>query len=160
MTEPVTTTDRASGVPTPSGSSSEHTAPLAQITLEPIDERAVRHSVEAPTSGAVIVFAGVVRNHDHGSSVLSLDYQAHPEAQRVLAECCRQVMLETGVVVAAVHRVGHLEVGDVALYAAASSAHRAEAFAACELLVDRIKSSVPIWKRQHASDGSSEWVGL
>lgn len=154
MTDPVTTTTTAAGEVTASGAS------LAQITLEPIDEDAVRRSVEAPTSGAVVVFAGVVRNHDHGSSVLSLDYQAHPEAERVLEECCRQVASETGATVAAAHRVGHLEVGDVALYAAAAAAHRAEAFAACQLLVDRIKTSVPIWKRQHASDGSSEWVGL
>lgn len=137
----------------------EH-APLAQITEAPIDEDAVRRSVDAPTSGAVVLFAGVVRNHDHGRGVLSLDYQAHPEAERVLADCCRQVTAETGLVVAAVHRVGHLEIGDVALFAAASAGHRAEAFAACELLVDRIKANVPIWKRQHGSDGSSEWVGL
>jgi len=135
-------------------------APLALITAEQIDEHAVRQAVETATSGAVVLFAGVVRNHDHGMSVLSLDYQAHPEAERVLADCCRQVTAETGVVVAAVHRVGHLEVGDVALYAAAAAAHRAEAFTACELLVNRIKATVPIWKRQHAADGSSEWVGL
>lgn len=153
MTEPGTTTARA-------GEATANGAPIAQITREPIDEDAVRRSVEAPSSGAVVVFAGIVRNHDHGSSVLSLDYQAHPDAERVLIECCRQVAFETGVEVAAAHRVGHLEVGDVALYAAASAAHRAEAFAACQLLVDRIKTSVPIWKRQQASDGSSEWVGL
>lgn len=135
-------------------------APLALITAEQIDEHAVRQAVETATSGAVVLFAGVVRNHDHGMSVLSLDYQAHPEAERVLADCCRQVTAETGVVVAAVHRVGHLKVGDVALYAAAAAAHRAEAFTACELLVNRIKATVPIWKRQHGADGSSEWVGL
>jgi len=135
-------------------------APLARITAEPIDEESVRRSVDAPSSGAIVVFAGIVRNHDHGMSVLSLDYQAHPDAERVLTDCCRKVAAETGVVVAAVHRVGHLEVGDVALYAAAAAAHRAEAFTACELLVNRIKANVPIWKRQHASDGSTEWVGL
>lgn len=135
-------------------------APLALITAEQIDEHAVRQAVETATSGAVVLFAGVVRNHDHGMSVLSLDYQAHPEAERVLADCCRQVTAETGVVVAAVHRVGHLKVGDVALSAAAAAAHRAEAFTACELLVNRIKATVPIWKRQHGADGSSEWVGL
>ncbi|HEU4849451.1 MAG TPA: molybdenum cofactor biosynthesis protein MoaE, partial [Terrimesophilobacter sp.] len=60
----------------------------------------------------------------------------------------------------AIHRIGHLEVGDVALAAAASAAHRREAFDACELLVERIKSTVPIWKRQYFTDGHSEWVGL
>lgn len=133
---------------------------IAIITTEVIDESAIRAAVSAPESGAVVSFAGVVRNHDGGQSVLSLDYQAHPEAERILAECLRTVGEETGLAVAAAHRVGHLEVGDVALYAAASAAHRAEAFAACELVVERIKATVPIWKRQFLVDGATEWVGL
>ncbi|MCX7520880.1 molybdenum cofactor biosynthesis protein MoaE [Microbacterium sp. STN6] len=133
---------------------------FAAITDEPIDEAAVRSAVEADESGAVVLFAGVVRNHDSGHSVLSLDYQAHPDAERVLAECCSAIADETGLRVAAAHRVGHLEVGDVALFAAASAAHRTEAFDACERLVERIKATVPIWKRQHGADGTSEWVGL
>ncbi|HEU4807628.1 MAG TPA: molybdenum cofactor biosynthesis protein MoaE, partial [Homoserinimonas sp.] len=113
--------------------------PFATITADVIDESIVRDAVNAPESGAVVIFAGVVRNHDGGQGVLSLDYQAHPEAENILAECCRTVAEETGLAVAAAHRVGHLTVGDVALYAAASAAHRKEAFAACELLVERIK---------------------
>lgn len=135
-------------------------APYAVITDRPIDESAVRAAVDAPASGAVVLFAGVVRNHDGGQGVLSLDYQAHPDAERILSECCAAVSAETGLSVAAVHRVGHLVVGDVALYAAAAAAHRAEAFAACELLVERIKHTVPIWKKQQLTDGATEWVGL
>lgn len=134
--------------------------PFATITSDTIDEAAVRGAVESPESGAVVVFVGVVRNHDDGQSVRSLEYQAHPEAENMLADCCRAVADETGLAVAAVHRVGHLAVGDVALYAAASAAHRKEAFAACELLVERIKATVPIWKRQFLADGATEWVGL
>lgn len=134
--------------------------PFATITTKVIDESAIRDAVSAPEFGAVVVFAGVVRNHHDGKGVLSLDYQAHPEAESILAECCRMVAEETGLNVAAIHRVGHLEVGDVALYAAAAAAHRTEAFAACELLVERIKSTVPIWKRQFLADGATEWVGL
>lgn len=134
--------------------------PFATITADVINESMVRESVSAPESGAVVVFAGVVRNHDGGQGVLSLDYQAHPEAENILAECCRTVAQETGLAVAAAHRVGHLVVGDVALYAAASAAHRKEAFVACELLVERIKATVPIWKRQQLVDGATEWVGL
>jgi Molybdopterin converting factor, large subunit len=134
--------------------------PYALITSDPIDESVVRAAVDAPASGAIVLFAGVVRNHDRGQDVLSLDYQAHPDAQRVLAECCAAVAAETGLRVAAAHRIGHLVVGDVALYAAAAAAHRAEAFAACELLVERIKHTVPIWKKQQLSDGATEWVGL
>ena len=133
---------------------------LATITTDAIDERAFRAAVSAPESGAVVTFAGVVRNHDGGRAVTSLEYQAHPDAERILAECCRAVSAETGLKVSAAHRVGHLEIGDVALYAAASAAHRREAFDACELLVERIKATVPIWKRQFLVDGETEWVGL
>ncbi|GAA1751347.1 molybdenum cofactor biosynthesis protein MoaE [Agromyces humatus] len=132
----------------------------AVVTAEPIDEAAVRAAVEADTSGAVVMFFGVVRNHDAGRDVLALDYQAHPEAERFLAECVRRIADDTGLAVAAAHRVGELRIGDVALVAAASAPHRAEAFDACERLVDLIKQQVPIWKRQHFTDGVSEWVGL
>jgi len=132
----------------------------ALVTEAAIDQAAVRNEVESPSSGAVVVFCGVVRNHDDGRDILSLDYQAHPKAQEILAECCAAVSAETGLRVAAAHRIGHLEIGDVALYAAVSAAHRREAFHACELLVERIKSTVPIWKRQHFVGGQSEWVGL
>lgn len=133
---------------------------LAMITESTIDESDVRRSVEHPASGAVVIFSGVVRNHDGGQNILSLDYQAHPQAEQILAECCAIVSAETGLAIAAVHRVGHLEIGDIALSAAASAAHRREAFEACELLVERIKATVPIWKRQYSTDGESEWVGL
>lgn len=133
---------------------------VALITAEPIDERAVRAAVEADSSGAVVMFSGVVRDHDGGREVRALDYQAHPEAERFLDECVRRIADETGLAVAAAHRVGELRIGDVALFAAASAAHRAEAFDACERLVELIKQEVPIWKRQHFGDGVSEWVGL
>lgn len=132
----------------------------AIITTDVIDEQAVRAAVEAPDCGAVVLFCGVVRDHDQGRSVISLDYQAHPDAERFLAECCATVAEETGLAVAATHRVGSLKIGDVALYAAASAPHRKEAFDACERLVELIKHSVPIWKRQQFTDGASEWVGL
>lgn len=134
--------------------------PYAVITMDRIDEHAVRAAVDAPDCGAVVLFCGVVRDHDHGRSVVSLDYQAHPDAERFLAECCATVAEQTGLAVAATHRVGSLTIGDVALYAAASAPHRKEAFDACERLVELIKHSVPIWKRQQFTDGASEWVGL
>lgn len=152
MTDATPSTPLASGAPPFS--------PLALVTQEPIDEAAIRASVEAPDCGALVMFCGVVRNHDVGRSVLSLDYQAHPDAQRFLLECCTSVASETGLAVAAAHRVGSLQIGDVALYAAVSASHRAEAFDACERLVESIKHSIPIWKRQRFTDGTSEWVGL
>lgn len=132
----------------------------AIVQERPLDEAAVRRAVEAPECGAVVVFAGVVRDHDGGEPVQRLDYSAHPDAQEHLAVCCAEVARETGLAVAAAHRIGELEIGDTALLAAVAAPHRAEAFAACQLLVDRIKASVPIWKRQHRLDGVTEWVGL
>lgn len=132
----------------------------AIIQETPLDEAVIRRWVESDASGAVVLFAGVVRNHDDGREVLSLDYSAHPDAQEVLGACCAEVAAETGLAVAAAHRIGHLAIGDVALFAAVAAAHRAEAFAACSVLVERIKATVPIWKRQLRADGVSEWVGL
>jgi molybdopterin synthase catalytic subunit len=134
--------------------------PYAVVSDRPLDEVAVRRAVEADASGAVVMFCGVVRDHDGGRGVRSLDYRAHPEAERFLADCVRRIAEETGFAVAAAHRVGDLAIGDVALFAAAGAGHRAQAFDACERLVELIKQEVPIWKRQHFDDGVSEWVGL
>jgi molybdopterin synthase catalytic subunit len=116
--------------------------------------------VQSDTSGALVTFRGVIRNHDHGEAVSSLEYSAHPDAERFLQDCCETVSAETGLMVAAGHRIGALTIGDVALVASVAAAHRAEAFAACERLVELIKAGVPIWKRQHLADGVTEWVGL
>jgi molybdopterin synthase catalytic subunit len=133
---------------------------LAAISAEPISVDDVEPFVRASVNGAVVGFAGVVRDHDGGRDVSALEYQAHPDAERFLAECCREVAASTGLRVAAIHRVGALEIGDTALVAAVAAPHRREAFDACAELVEQIKKRVPIWKRQRFSDGVSEWVGL
>src|SRR5690606_19886722 len=141
----------------------EQSGEAVQVTSEVIDDavgRAVEAAVAAPECGAVVTFRGVVRDEDGGRDVTSLDYEAHPDATAVLRAVCAAVAAETGLRVAAVHRYGHLEIGDVALVAAASAGHRKEAFEACSLLVERIKAEVPIWKKQQFTDGESEWVGL
>ncbi|HWH26819.1 MAG TPA: molybdenum cofactor biosynthesis protein MoaE [Pseudolysinimonas sp.] len=132
----------------------------ARVTDEVLDRTAIENFVLGPTDGALVVFEGVIRDHDHGDSVNSLDYEAHPDAEAFLASVCREISEETGLRVAAAHRVGHLAIGDVALIAAVASPHRAEAFAACAELVDRIKEKTPIWKRQHLTGGTTEWVNL
>ena len=134
--------------------------PVALIVDTPIDRGWLEAQVLTDADGAMVVFEGVIRDHDHGAGVSSLDYQAHPDAERFLADVCAEVAASAGLRVAAAHRIGHLEVGDVALVAVVAAPHRAEAFAACERLVDEIKQRVPIWKRQHLVDGPSEWVGL
>ena len=136
---------------------------VVRVTRDVLDDalgRAVEAAVLAPECGAVVTFRGVVRDDDGGRAVTSLDYEAHPDATGVLRKVCQAVAAETGLRVAAAHRYGHLEVGDVALVASASAGHRKEAFEACSLLVERIKAEVPIWKRQQFTDGESEWVGL
>ena len=133
---------------------------LAAISDRELDESVVRDAVGTSSDGAVVVFLGIVRDHDGGRRVHALEYSAHPDAAVFLEACCQRVAASAGVRVAAVHRVGHLAVGDVALLAAVASGHRREAFEACERLVDEIKASVPVWKRQRFDDGTSEWVGL
>lgn len=133
---------------------------LAMVTAEPIDESVIRAAVEAPESGAVVLFCGVVRNHDDGRAILSLDYEAHPDAEFLLTQCCQEVADKTGLRVAAAHRVGALKIGDIALYAAVAASHRREAFEACQELVENIKATIPIWKRQYFVGGVTEWVGL
>lgn len=133
---------------------------LALITDRPIDRAAAEAFVSTAQDGALVVFEGVVRNHDHGASVHALDYEAHPEAQRFLADVCAEIAEESGLRVAAIHRVGALTIGDVALVAAVAAPHRADAFAVCGRLVDLVKERTPIWKRQHLAEGTTEWVGL
>jgi molybdopterin synthase catalytic subunit len=106
-----------------------------------------------------VVFCGVVREHDHGRSVVSLDYEAHPTAERVLTEIAQEVAADPEVLAIAVsHRSGHLEVGDTALVAAVATAHRHEAFQICGRLVEEVKHRLPVWKRQVFADGTDEWV--
>ena len=126
----------------------------AALSLEE-HERAVAD----PRAGAVVSFQGVVRDHDHGREVTLLEYEGHPSAAEVLSEVAGEIAADPDVYAVAVsHRVGELKIGDVALVAAVSTAHRAAAFAACARLVDEAKARLPIWKRQVFGDGTDEWV--
>ena len=132
---------------------------LVAVTSEPLDLAAHEAAVADPRAGAVVSFQGVVRDHDGGRSVVSLDYEGHPSALAVLQEVAAEVAADPEVIgVAVSHRVGALKIGDVALVAAVSTAHRAAAFAACGRLVDEAKARLPIWKRQVFTDGTEEWV--
>jgi molybdopterin synthase catalytic subunit len=132
-----------------------HTAVTTEVLSVADHEAAVAH----PTAGAVVSFAGVVRDHDGGRGVVRLVYEAHPSAEAVLAEVAQQIAKDPAVVALAVsHRIGDLRVGDVALAAAVATAHRAEAFALCARLVDEVKARLPVWKHQFFADGTDEWV--
>lgn len=133
---------------------------FARVREGAIDESAVRMAVESAECGAAVLFCGVIRDHDGGEAVRSLDYSAHPLAEEFLARIVAEERERTGLALAAWHRIGALAVGDAALVAASAAPHRREAFEAIERLVERIKHEVPIWKRQHYREGSSSWVGL
>jgi molybdopterin synthase catalytic subunit len=131
----------------------------AVVTTQPLDVAAHEAAVAHLAAGAVVSFAGVVRDHDGGRGVVELEYEAHPTAEQVLAEVVAAVAADPLVYAVAVsHRVGRLEIGDVALAAAVSTAHRGDAFAICGRLVDEVKARLPVWKRQVFTDGEEEWV--
>jgi molybdopterin converting factor subunit 1 len=123
-------------------------------------DRVVR-AVSSPDAGGVVTFTGVVRRVSAGREVERLEYEAYGEmAEKVMRELCDQIEGEiAGARLAVEHRVGALVVGDAAVVIAASAPHRAEAFAACRALIDRLKEHVPIWKKEIGPDGA-EWVGL
>jgi molybdopterin synthase catalytic subunit len=132
---------------------------LCRVTTSELSVDAHLAAVSGAASGAVVLFSGVVRDHDGGRPVVALEYEGHPSAAGVLAECRAEILADPLVhAVAVSHRIGALTVGDPALVAAVSAAHRAEAFAACERLVDLVKERLPIWKRQVFPDGTDEWV--
>ncbi len=131
----------------------------ADVVDAPIAVEDVRALAADARAGAVVTFSGDVRDHDDGRPVERLEYEGHPTAGAVIAEVAREVAARHDVVAIAVsHRVGNLQVGDAALVAAVSAAHRGEAFAACAELVDEVKHRLPVWKHQVFADGSDEWV--
>ena len=123
-----------------------------------VDE--VRAAVADPAAGGIALFAGTVRDSDHDRGVSGLSYSAHPSAVDELRRVAEVVAEKYPVIgIAAVHRVGDLAIGDLAVVLAVSCPHRAEAFDACRELIDLLKASVPIWKHQRFDDGTAEWVG-
>jgi molybdenum cofactor synthesis domain-containing protein len=126
---------------------------------QPLAAEAMAAELQIAAAGAVVTFTGVVRDHDHGRQVAALHYEAHPQAQEVLAEVLAEAASLPGVLGArARHRTGDLVVGDTAFVAVIAAAHRGEAFHACAWLVDEVKARLPIWKRQTFVDGTHEWV--
>ncbi len=132
----------------------------ADVREAPLDVAEVIAAVARPEAGGIDVFVGVVRSESDGRAVETLEYSAYASmAKREMADIAEALEREMpGVRVAAVHRVGLLRVGDAAIVCAASAPHRGEAFAACRALIDRIKATVPIWKREVGPDGAA-WVG-
>ena len=133
---------------------------MSYLTDDPIDPRALVERVMRPSDGAYVLFEGVVRNHHEGKEVESIFYDAYrPMAEKEIDAIVREIAARyPDAALAVVHRLGHLVVGDSSIAIVASSPHRAEAFEACRMMIDRIKETVPIWKKERGPDGE-EWVG-
>ncbi|MFE4668874.1 molybdenum cofactor biosynthesis protein MoaE [Streptomyces sp. NPDC056716] len=147
-----------------------HDHPGERAAAEPVKLIAVRETplsldevfaaVGDAAAGGIALFVGTVRNHDGGAGVDALGYSCHPSAESEIRRIAEKVAAEYPVrALAAVHRVGDLAVGDLAVIVAVACPHRAEAFDACRMLIDTLKHEVPIWKHQSFSDGTEEWVG-
>jgi molybdopterin synthase catalytic subunit len=132
-------------------------ADLTEATIELADHEAL---VAHQAAGAVVGFAGVVRDHDGGRSVTRLEYSAHPTAAQTLADVAAEIAGDCDGVraIAVSHRIGTLQIGDAALVAAVAADHRRAAFDTCARLVDLVKERLPVWKHQFFADGSDEWV--
>jgi molybdopterin synthase catalytic subunit len=136
------------------------TVRLVDIRDTALDVAEVIDAVDDTAAGGVTVFVGRVRETDHGRHVTGLEYSAHPSALDVLRSVAETIAEKYDVVaLAALHRVGSLDLGDVAVVVAAAAGHRGEAFDASRALIDDLKTTVPIWKHQHFADGTQEWVG-
>ncbi|HET7691190.1 MAG TPA: molybdenum cofactor biosynthesis protein MoaE [Nocardioidaceae bacterium] len=133
---------------------------LLDIRETALDVGEVLDAVDDVAAGGVTLFVGKVREQDAGKGVTHLEYSAHPTALDELRKVTETVAEKYDVVaLAAVHRVGRLELGDIAVIVVAAAAHRGEAFDASRALIDDLKATVPIWKHQHFTDGTDEWVG-
>ena len=135
---------------------------ICALTDQEISRDRVRRAVEHAGAGGVCIFHGVVRDHAEGKAVSRLEYEAHESlAEKEMRRVLEGVTGEhPGATIAAVHRVGELAVGEVAVCVAASAPHRDEAFTACRKAIDRIKETVPIWKKEWGADGEPHWVNL
>ena len=133
------------------------------LTRDPLDPEALTATVRDAANGGVVTFLGTVRNNTDGRQVLYLEYEAYEDmAEKVLARIAQEVTERWGggiVHTSIAHRFGRMEIGDISLVVAVASPHRAEAFAACQYVVDRIKQDVPIWKKEVFQDGEV-WVGM
>ena len=133
---------------------------LARVSRQAVDVGRLAELVGTPAAGAIVTFRGQVRDHDEGRAVVAIDYEAHPDADAVVRRIAEDAARGSGASrIAVLHRTGHAEVGDVALGAAVSAAHRKEALRVLEDVVEKVKLQLPVWKRQFFADGTSEWTG-
>lgn len=133
---------------------------MFEMLSEPIQDGPLRARLQSARAGALVVFEGWVRNHNEGFAVEALEYEAFAEmalleADKILAEARERWAIEA---IVGAHRMGLLQIGEIAVWVGVSAAHRGEAFAACQYAMDEIKRRLPIWKKEHYRDRPSEWV--
>ncbi len=133
---------------------------MFSIATESLDVNLLRLSLDDSRAGAYVSFEGWVRDHNEGRAVTRLEYEAHQslavsEAERILLEAKDRFGL---IAFRCIHRVGTLAIGELAVWVGVTAAHRAEAFEGCRYIIDEIKARLPIWKKEHYADGSSQWV--
>ena len=132
---------------------------MVLISDRPLSLDAAYAALQDPTCGGITLFIGTVRNHNQGNSIQQLDFSSYvPMAEKELQRIMEGILAETEAkLLYAAHRVGALAVGDIAVIVGASAPHRDAAFMACRSLIDRLKETVPIWKKEIATDGSY-WI--
>ncbi len=161
LDQPISATSELAIVPPVSGGHDADTTPSPATRFylgpAPLVADQVVAAVAGPATGGIVTFIGQVRDHSRGHTIAFLEYEAYPAmALKVMQEIAEAVALEVpGARVAIHHRLGHLEIGDAAVIIAAAAAHRAEAFTACRLAIERLKQDVPIWKTEQTTSGES-----
>lgn len=130
------------------------------VSSEPLDAAALKSKLNNQQAGACVIFEGWVRNRNEGQAVASLEYEAYPElaekeASRIFSEAGAKFAVLEAI---AVHRVGHLQLGEMAVWVGVTAEHRDAAFAACRYIIDEMKARVPIWKKEHYTTGASHWI--
>ena len=133
--------------------------PLIQITHEPLDRNALVAAITHPSVGGIVVFEGIVRDNARGKQVRYLEYDVYPEMaiqqiRAIITEAEKRWGVDR---VAVAHRIGRLEIGETSVVVVVATPHRAEAFDACRYIIDTLKTTVPIWKKEVATTGE-EWV--
>jgi molybdopterin synthase catalytic subunit len=131
-----------------------------RISAEPIVTAPLQQALDDARAGACVTFEGWVRNRNEGQAVQSLEYEAYAllaetEGEKILAEARARFALVNA---AAVHRIGHLQLGDLAVWVGVTAEHRGAAFDACRYIIDEAKARLPIWKKEHYASGTTTWI--
>lgn len=134
---------------------------MFELSDQPIDTALLKSRMCHAETGALVTFEGWVRNHNDGKAVASLEYEAYDalagkEAGAILQEVRNKFDVQQ---MMCVHRVGHLQIGAMAVWVGVTGAHRDDAFQACRYIIDELKERVPIWKKEHYVEGHSSWIG-